>query len=79
MDTLTYTIIHKESDRVIANGLNEKETISLIQRMINTNLVTGLTLTDYIRRPSGGLDVLNLLVDIRKQGVFDFNHTWHVG
>ncbi|AFV50800.1 hypothetical protein F867_gp056 [Staphylococcus phage JD007] len=79
MDTLTYTIIHKESDRVIANGLNETETINLVQKMINTNLVTGISLADYILLPSGGIDVLNLLVDIRKQGVFDFNHTWHVG
>ncbi|AJA42162.1 hypothetical protein [Staphylococcus phage phiIPLA-RODI] len=79
MDTLTYTIIHKESDRVISSGLNETETMNLVQRMINTNLVTDISLDDYIRRPSGDIDVLNLLVDIRRQGVFDFNHTWHVG
>ncbi|MFP3005676.1 hypothetical protein [Staphylococcus aureus] len=53
--------------------------MNLVQRMINTNLVTDISLDDYIRRPSGDIDVLNLLVDIRRQGVFDFNHTWHVG
>ncbi|AZB49932.1 hypothetical protein [Staphylococcus phage 812h1] len=79
MDTLTYTIIHKESDRVIASGLNETETMNLVQRMINTNLVTDISLDDYRRRPHGKIDVVNLLVDIRRQGVFDFNHIWHVG
>lgn len=79
MVTLTYTITHKESDKAIASGLDELEVMNLVQRMINTNLVTDISLYDYIHRPSGNMDILSLLIDIRKQGVFDFNHAWHVG
>lgn len=76
-ELLTYIIYHKESGKVVAQNLGELDTIELIHKMIQEELVKDIELSDYILS-SGSIDVLNLLVDIRKQGIFDFEHTWHV-
>ncbi|VEV88112.1 hypothetical protein [Staphylococcus phage Stab20] len=76
MDNLTYIIYHKESGKVVARNLSELKTIELIHKMIEEGLVKDIELSDYILS-SGNIDVLNLLVVIRKQGIFDFEHTWH--
>ena len=76
-ELLTYIIYHKESGKVVAQNLSELKTIELIHKMIQERLVKDIELSDYILS-SGSVDVLNLLVDIRKQGIFDFEHTWHV-
>lgn len=77
-ELLTYIIYHKESGKVVALGLGELDTIELVHKMIQEGLVKDIELYDYILS-SGTIDVLNLLVDIRKQGIFDFKHTWNVG
>ncbi|XWX32920.1 hypothetical protein ARTTLWGJ_CDS0053 [Staphylococcus phage PG-2021_35] len=76
-ELLTYIIYHKESGKVVAQNLSELKTIELIHKMIQERLVKDIELSDYILS-SGSVDVLNLLVDIRKQGIFDFEYTWHV-
>lgn len=77
-ELLTYIIYHKESGKVVAQNLSELKTIELIHKMIQEGLVKDIELSDYILS-SGSIDVLILLVDIRKQGIFDFEYTWHVG
>lgn len=76
-ELLTYIIYHKDSGKVVAQNLSELKTIELIHKMIREGLVKDIELSDYILS-SGSVDVLNLLVDIRKQGIFDFEYTWHV-
>ncbi|WID30777.1 hypothetical protein [Staphylococcus phage HMGUsa2] len=76
MDNLTYTIYHKESGKVVAKDLFEETLVHLINKMIEEGLVKDIELSDY-SLSSGNIDVLNLLVGIRKQGIFDFEHTWH--
>ncbi len=76
-ELLTYIIYHKESGKVVAQNLGEVDTIELIHKMIREELVKDIELSDYILS-SGTIDVLNLLVAIRKQGIFDFEYTWHV-
>ncbi|AIK69570.1 hypothetical protein [Staphylococcus phage SaGU1] len=75
-ELITYIIYHKESGKVVAQDLSELETIELIYKMIEEGLVKDIELSNY-RLFSGNIDILNLLVDIRKQGIFDFEHTWH--
>lgn len=75
-ELITYIIYHKESGKVVAQNLSELNTIELIHKMIEEGLVKDIELSDYILS-SGKIDVLNLLVVIRKQGVFDFEYTWH--
>lgn len=76
-ELLTYIIYHTETGKVVASGLGELDTIELIHKMIQEGLVKDIELSDYILS-SGKIDVLNLLVVIRKQGIFDFEYTWHV-
>ncbi|UYE90403.1 hypothetical protein [Staphylococcus phage vB_SauM-V1SA09] len=76
MDNLTYTIYHKESGKVVAKDLFDASLVHLINKMIEEGLVKDIKLSDY-SLSSGRIDVLNLLVVIRKQGIFDFEHTWH--
>lgn len=76
-ELLTYIIYHKESGKVVVQNLGELDTLELIHKMIQEGLVKDIELSDYLLS-SGNIDVLNLLVDIRKQGIFDFKHTWHV-
>lgn len=76
-ELLTYIIYHKESGKVVAQNLSEWETLELIHKMIQEELVKDIKLSDY-SLSSGNIDVLNLLVVIRKQGIFDFEYTWHV-
>ncbi|BAO47245.1 terminal repeat-encoded protein [Staphylococcus phage phiSA12] len=81
MDNLTYTVYHKDSDKVVATGLDEKDLLNLIGRMVYKKVVKGIFLPDYVKSqvPEFIVDTDRLIVDIESQDVFYFRHTWHVG
>ncbi|WBF04117.1 terminal repeat-encoded protein [Staphylococcus phage vB_SauM_VL14] len=81
MDNLTYTVYHKESDKIVASGLSETDLLNLIGRMIYKEVVTGIWLLDYVEPEdyNEGINVNVLIKDIESQGVFSFNRCWHVG
>lgn len=81
MDNLTYTVYHQDSDKVVATGLDEKDLLNLIGRMVYKKVVKGIFLPDYVKSqvPEFIVDTDRLLADIESQGVFYFRHTWHVG
>ncbi|QVD56020.1 terminal repeat-encoded protein [Staphylococcus phage BT3] len=81
MDNLTYTVYHKDSDKVVATGLDEKDLLNLIGRMVYKKVIKDIFLLDYVKSqiPEFIIDTDRLIKDIESQGVFNFRHTWHVG
>ncbi|VEV88371.1 terminal repeat-encoded protein, partial [Staphylococcus phage Stab23] len=81
-ELLTYTIYHKETDKVVASGLSETDLLNLIGRMVYKEVVTGIFLPAYLERgivSRNTIDIDGLIEDIESQGVLYFRHTWHAG
>ncbi|WOZ17607.1 hypothetical protein [Staphylococcus phage vB_SauM-V1SA15] len=80
-ELITYIIYHKESGKVVAQNLSEKDLLNLIGRMVYKKVVKDIFLPHYVKsqEPEFIIDTDRLIEDIESQGVFYFEHTWHVG